>query len=229
MRATCYGGAMAAQVPLDANAGNEDSTDGRRLRRDRNRDAVVNALLELYSEGNLNPSAEEIANRSGVSARSVFRYFDDVDDLCSAAISQQQANVRPLLAISALPEESLAARIAALVHQRGELFEAVESVATVSRLRAPFQLVVATELTQGRAFLRQQLAVLFAAELAALPAAVAALRLASADVATSFEAWRLLRDDQRMSRARAAAAIADTLTLLFSHPATTPTATEPTE
>jgi AcrR family transcriptional regulator len=210
---------MAAQT--------EDSTDGRRLRRDRNRDAVVNALLELYSEGNLNPSAEEIAHRSGVSARSLFRYFDDVDDLCSAAISQQQANVLPLLTISALPEAPLAERIAALAHQRGELFEAIESVATVSRLRAPFQLVVATELTQGRAFLRQQLAVLFATELGALPAAVAALRLAAADVATSFEAWRLLRDDQRLSRARATAAIADNLTLLMSHPAIPHTSTEP--
>ena len=211
---------MAAQVPIDANAGNnagnDDGTDGRRLRRDRNRDAVVDALLQLYSEGNLNPSAEEIAHRSGVSARSLFRYFDDVDDLCQAAISQQQANVRPLLAIAALPEAPLAERIAALVHQRGELFEAIESVATVSRLRAPFQLVVATELTQGRAFLRQQLAVLFAAELGALPVSVASLRLAAADVATSFEAWRLLRDDQRLSRARAAAAIADNVTLLLT-------------
>jgi len=216
--------AMAAQVPTAANEPANDSpgTDGRRLRRDRNRDAVVSALLELYSEGNLSPSAEEIAHRSGVSARSLFRYFDDVDDLCSAAISQQQADVRPLLAIAATPDAPLARRVAALAHQRGELFEAIESVATVSRLRAPFQLVVATELTQGRAFLRQQLAILFATELAELPADVAALRLASADVATSFEAWRLLRDDQRLSRARAAAAVADNLTLLFSHPATAP-------
>jgi hypothetical protein len=89
----------------------------------------------------------------------------------------------------------------------------------VSRLRAPFQLVVADELTQGRAFLRLQLATLFAAELAALPAEVAVRRLAAADVAASFEAWRLLRDDQRLSRARASAAMADNLELLFSRPA----------
>jgi hypothetical protein len=106
------------------------------------------------------------------------------------------------------------------VHQRGELFEAIESVATVSRLRAPFQLVVADELTQGRAFLRLQLATMFAAELAALPAEVAVRRLAAADVAASFEAWRLLRDDQRLTRVRASAAIADALTLLFSRPDT---------
>ena len=75
-------------------------SDGRRLRRGRNRDAVVRALLALYNEGNLNPSTEEIALRSGVSARSLFRYFDDVDDLCQAAITQQQDDVRHLYEVA---------------------------------------------------------------------------------------------------------------------------------
>ena len=47
--------------------------DGRRLRRERNRDAVIEALLDLFGEGNLQPSTDEIAVRSGVSARSLFR------------------------------------------------------------------------------------------------------------------------------------------------------------
>jgi len=34
------------------------TTDGRRLRRDRNREAVVQALLELHRSGDLNPSTE---------------------------------------------------------------------------------------------------------------------------------------------------------------------------
>jgi hypothetical protein len=76
-------------------------------------------------------------------------------------------------------------------------------------------LVVADRLTQGRAFLRQQLVTLFAPELAAMPPATAAARLAAADVATSFEAWRLLRDDQRLTRPHAAAAMAEALTLFF--------------
>jgi len=190
--------------------------DGRRLRRDRNRDAVVRALLGLYNEGNLNPSTEEIAARSGVSARSLFRYFDDTDDLSAAAIAQQQDDVRHLVAVDATPDQPLADRIAVLVRQRGELFEAIESVATVSRLRAPFQLVVADKLTEGRRFLRNQVATLFEPELAAMPDAVAAARLAAADVATSFEAWRLLRDDQRLTRQKAAAAMTESLTMLFS-------------
>ena len=189
--------------------------DGRRLRRDRNRDAVVRALLDLYNEGNLDPSAQEIAARSGVSSRSLFRYFDDVDDLCSSAIARQQFEVRHLLPVHATPDQPLADRIAALVEQRGELFEAIDSVATVSRLRAPFQLVVADELTRGRAFLRHQVAVLFADETAALPAAAALARLAMADIATSFEAWRLLRDDQGLSRASATMAMTEALAALF--------------
>jgi AcrR family transcriptional regulator len=211
---------MATARPGPSSALPEPPADGRRLRRDRNRDAVVRALLALYNEGNLDPSTEEIAARSGVSARSLFRYFDDSDDLSAAAIAQQQDDVRHLVPVDATAEQPLAERIAALVRQRGELFEAVESVATVSRLRAPFQLLVADKLTEGRWFLRNQIAELFAAELGSMPPAVGATRLAAADVATSFETWRLLRDDQRLTRQKAAAAMTEVLTLLFTDPAT---------
>jgi hypothetical protein len=108
------------------------------------------------------------------------------------------------------------------VHQRAELFEAIESVATVSRLRAPFQLVVADRLTQGRRFLRQQLADLFATEFAAFTPADASTRLAAADVVASFETWRLLRDDQQHSPSAAAAVMADTLQLLLTATTHTP-------
>lgn len=211
---------MATARPGSPSSLPEPSADGRRLRRDRNRDAVVRALLSLYNEGNLDPSTEEIAARSGVSARSLFRYFDDSDDLSAAAIAQQQDDVRHLLPVEATPDQPFAHRVAALVRQRGELFEAIESAATVSRLRAPFQLVVADKLTQGRSFLRNQIAELFAAELGAMPDAVAGSRLAAADVATSFESWRLLRDDQRLTRPKASAAMTEVLTLLFTDPAT---------
>ena len=41
-----------------------DTVDGRRVRRDRNRDAVVDALLTLYGEGNREPGSAEIAERA---------------------------------------------------------------------------------------------------------------------------------------------------------------------
>jgi AcrR family transcriptional regulator len=186
-------------------------SDGRRQRRDRNREAVVQALLSLYNDGNLAPSVDEIAARSGVSARSLFRYFDDVDD-----IEQQQNAVRHLAVIDTDTTRPLAERAEMLARRRAELFETIESIATVSRLRAPFQLVVADGLTEGRAFLRSQLATLFGPELRQMPPALAAARLATADVIASFESWRLLRDDQRLTRSKAAAAVAEALTALLA-------------
>lgn len=185
------------------------SVDGRHLRRDRNRDAVVDAMLELYGEGNLAPSSEEIAARAGLSPRSLFRYFDDIDDLCRTAIARQQERVLPLVEIDVSPSAALAARIDTVVAQRVRLFEAVGQVAQVSRLRAPFQKVIAAELRASRAFLRRQLHAVFPDELADPHL------LAAADVLCSFEAYRLLRDDQRLSAEQAAAVLTEALTRLL--------------
>lgn len=194
-------------------------TDARRpLRADsrRNRDAVVDALLELFHEGRLDPSSSEVAERAGISARSLFRYFVDVDDLCRAAIARQQARTRPLLAIAAAPGDPLAARISALVAQRTKLFETNEPVATVSRVRAPFQPLIATELARGRAYLRGQIEALFTPELARMGNARATATVAAADVLCSFEGYVLLRRDQGLSRAKATTALTGALGALFS-------------
>ena len=203
------------QTVADTGEPGANAGDGRRLRRDRNRTAVVDALLDLYTEGNLSPSTEEITRRAGLSPRSLFRYFDDVDDLAGTAITQAHARVAPLAELNALPTDPLVERIAVLADQRCELFEAVESVALVTRLRAPFSLVVAKNLAVARAHLRSQVADLFAPELSELTPAVAVSRLAALDVICSFEAYRLLRDDQALDRAEARQAIVQSLTDLL--------------
>ena len=57
------------------------SPDGRLARRDRNRTAVLDAMLALFTEGDLDPSPEQVAARAGISPRSVYRYFDDREAL----------------------------------------------------------------------------------------------------------------------------------------------------
>lgn len=181
----------------------------------RNRDAVVDALLALYREGNLAPSSAEVAGRAGISPRSLFRYFADIDDLCRAAIERHQAAVAPLLAIAAAPEAPLALRIEALVEQRRRLFEAIGAVGAVSRLRAPFQPIIAAELANGRSYLRHQVRRLFAAELAALGPEQGAATLAAIDVLCSYESYQLLRHDQSLSRPRTAATLTSAFTALL--------------
>ncbi|HEY7917893.1 MAG TPA: TetR/AcrR family transcriptional regulator [Acidimicrobiales bacterium] len=189
--------------------------DGRQRRRARNREAVVDALLDLYRDGNLRPSSEEIAARSGLSPRSLFRYFDDVDDLIRAAIRSQEARALPLVPVAAAPDDHFDVKVAALVDQRLRLFEAVGHAATVSRLRSPFQPLLAAELTQNRKYLRNQLRRLFAPELAGMDEVRVDSALAAADVLTSFESYQLLVEHRAMPEPQAKRVMADALTVLL--------------
>jgi AcrR family transcriptional regulator len=194
------------------------TTDGRQLRRERNRNAVVEALLDLYREGNLQPGTEEIAARSGLSPRSLFRYFDDVDDLTRTAIRHQEHRVMHLVPIEVAPDRPLDVRVRALVDQRFRLFEAVGHAATVARLRSPFQPVLAEEVHLHRLFLRSQIATLFAPELADMegiePGSGEAV-LAAADVLTSFESCQLLLQGQSLRPSRARAVVVGALSALL--------------
>ncbi len=208
-------------------AGGDSAGDGRRLRRDRNRTAVVDALLDLYGESNLRPSTAEIAKRAGLSHRSLFRYFDDFDDLCREAIVRAEQRAVPLIPIEVDPAAPLTDRIDALITQRLRLFEVLGPVALVSRLNAPFAEVLAAELTKNRAFLRAQLADLFAPELQIAPEASPAeeadatgsAALAAADVLCSFESFHLLTTDQHLTSPEIRTVLMTALAGLLNRPA----------
>jgi AcrR family transcriptional regulator len=189
--------------------------DGRRARRGRNREAVVDALLELFREGQLNPSVAAVAERSGVSLRSVFRYFDDLDEMGRIAIQRHLDEIGHLFEVPHLGEGSRSERIEALVAQRSALYDRVAPVVRAALLRAPFQPVIAEGLAARRALLRDQVERQFAPELALLSAGEAPAVLAGADILASFEALELLRADQKLSAARAASIVRSSLDRLL--------------
>lgn len=190
--------------------------DGRRAWRDRNLNAVVDALLDLFAEGNLRPGADEIAARSGVSRRSVFRYFDDLDNLDRIAIDRQVARVAHLVDLDRIGEGSLDARIERIVAQRIRLYEAIAPVAKVSRLRAPFEPVVAQELSRSRRLFRRQVERHFDAELRTLDRADRASALSAAAVLCSFEAYELQRYGHNMTARQITDTMRTGLTALFT-------------
>ncbi len=189
--------------------------DGRHARRDRNRLAVVDAMLSLYAAGNLEPSSDEIAERAGLSPRSLFRYFEDLDDLVRVAISRQHDRLQPIAGLDVSPAGPLSDRVSRLVEQRVRLFERIGSVGIVSRVREPFQPLIASELAITRSFLRRQLEQLFAPELGQRSANGAAGAIAAIDVLTSFESMRLMRDDQQLTESQILAALVDAVTRLL--------------
>jgi AcrR family transcriptional regulator len=174
--------------------------DGRRARREQNRMAVLHALVELHREGSYDPGTARIAERAGLSPRSLFRYFDDVDDLNRAAIEHQLELAKPLLAIAAEPADPTGHKAKRLADGRVRLFEAIAPAARAARVCAPRHPMIAAQIDQARAFYRSQLRKLFAPELAAMREEQAGTALAAADVVCSFESYDLLRRDHRLSR-----------------------------
>src|SRR5438270_12136831 len=92
--------------------------DGRVERRERNRQAVIDAALTLTAELGAFPTAEAVAARAGLAPRSVFYHFLDLPSLFMAAAETQ--GQRHWIALH--PVEAgldLAIRIAEVVAQRG--------------------------------------------------------------------------------------------------------------
>jgi len=170
-------------------------TDGRLARSLNTRAAVVDALLALIEAGDLQPTAPRIAERAGVSLRSVFQHFRDREALFAAAADRQTQRLRPLLQPIA-PDAAFAERLAAFVAQRAQLLETLSPVRRAALLLEPFSTEVATRLRTIRALKRSEIETVFAAELAACPAAERRELLAALDAAGSYSTWHALRVHQ---------------------------------
>lgn len=136
---------------------NIERVDGRRERGSRNKTAVVSALLDLYERGEVSPSAARVAEVAGVSERSVFRYFDDMDDLASAAVELQWDRVKPLY-LDLADTGTFENRLRAIVDHRIRVHDSIAGVfrvATMTALRRPS---VALAVEQRRQYLRSQAA-----------------------------------------------------------------------
>jgi AcrR family transcriptional regulator len=173
--------------------------DGRTARRDRNRVVVLDAVLELFSEGNLTPTPDDVARRSGISLRSVYRYVADSDDLIRAAIARHTEKVAPLFAIDGIGEGPFEHRLDAFVATRLRVYEAIASTARASRLRAPANEIIRDQLDSGRRLLRAQLERQFAPELGRLETKSRRAVVAAADALTQIETIDLYRHHRRCS------------------------------
>ena len=194
-------------VGQDLTAALEDQhVDGRTLRRTRNRTAVIAALLEIIREGNLRPGASEIADRAGVSHRSIFRYFDDLDDLVRTAIDHAFEQAGPMADVPDIGSGSLDERIASLVDARLALFESVDGTMQLARMRAPSIPSIDEGIAEIAALFKTQIAEHFAQELAAVDEDDRDLLVDGVLVLTSYDSFtihrRLLHND--IDRIRAA-------------------------
>ncbi len=199
----------------DPSANRPPAVDRRRLRSERGREQVVEALLALYDEGDALPGAARIAERAGVSERSVFRYFADLDALAAEAVARQIERVGHLFAPPPA-DGPVEQRIRALVDQRLAIHDGVAIVSAAGRRIEASAPSVAEAFAYRRRLLREQVAVQFAPELATAPGPDRRDLLDALAAAAGFEQVDTLRTTLGHSRAQTRSITTRTLRALLT-------------
>ena len=95
--------------------------DGRRQRSQTSRDKIITACLELCEQGVLVSTAQEAADQAGVSLRTVFRLFNDMESLYVEMNRLLQRRFAPYL--QGDKSGDLQTRVKGLVAARARLYE----------------------------------------------------------------------------------------------------------
>ena len=175
------------------------AVDGRSLRRERNRQDIVDALLGLIENGETEISAALIASKAGLSERSIFRYFDDVNDLYRSVCDLAFSKEIEYALIDDAGVGSLDTKIENFVNQRVRIYTMNEKIAPAARSFAFKNPIIKNQLVVGRKLLRTQIIKHFAEELSVFDKQQQQVAVAIIDSLTTFEYYDMMRSDQKMS------------------------------
>jgi len=146
----------------------ESRTDGRIGRRLRNHDAVLEAAIKMFSEGEVIPAVDDVAKRAAVSSRSVYRYFPSRDELIRAALERWLLQQAPYLVAQPPIEGDRLTRVEYFCGQRLALYFRFAPLARVGLVLGETDPLVREIFESGRDSLREQFAAQFATELGLL-------------------------------------------------------------
>lgn len=182
------------------------TADGRRQRSDRSRRRIIEALFALISEGEMTPSAANVAERAGVGLRTVFRHFEDMDSIYNEMTQQLLSAVMPKIKA---PFQSSGWRnqLMESVDRRADLYETVFPMRVCMMLRYFQSEFIREQYDRDLKMERSALKSILPKRLAQDKTLFAAL-----EVTLSFATWRRLRRDQNLS----VAAAKDTMVLMIN-------------
>lgn len=191
----------AALAIKAAMAREEPEADGRRARSVASRSRIIEAMVELIALGNPNPSAAIVAERAGIALRSVYRLFEDKESILRE-IDQWLVRVYHSALTAPYESEHWEEQLDELIERRSRVNEAIV-VFRVSSQTARYTSKFVHE-NYNRSFSREKRALdrILPAQLQTHTRTGRALM-----VATSFDTWRLLRQDEGLSEEETLSAI----------------------
>tara|TARA_R110002072_G_scaffold2011_11_gene17005 strand:+ start:12165 stop:12761 length:597 start_codon:yes stop_codon:yes gene_type:complete len=183
----------------------EPVVDGRRLRSERSRTAIIDAMVALQNEGILVPTAHQVAERSGINIRSLFRHYGDMEALFGAADEYlRETYEAPFLGGDR--EGTLAERIEHAVERRAAAYEQLGNMILGVQAQLWRYETLRKNHARGQRALREDLDD-WLPELKAIPAA----EREAIDAITSHEMWHRLRAAQGQSKKAAIKIISNLL------------------
>lgn len=192
---------MISPTRLPAQDGVSAKPDGRRERSADSRRRILAAMVDLIESGLASPTAESVAARAGVSLRTVFRHFEEMENLHLEIAALVFERVRPMID-RPFTASGWPALLEEAIERRAEFFEAIAPFKTaidVHRHRSP---AIASQHRRFTALSRDMLAASFPADIVRDRERFEPLQLL-----LSIEVWQRLRDQQGLTVAEAAAAV----------------------
>lgn len=190
-----------------------EKRDGRHARAERTHQAIVNALLDLAEEGNLSPTAQQIADRADIALRSIRQHFASREALFVAAA---EAHSRRRAASELNTKGKLEDRILSFVRARSLVLEQTSALRRAASLEEERSQTIARVMSGVNRSRRSEVARAFAKELER-PSADEHKRILNAvDLASSGRAWDAMRKDMKLSTQAASAVMQTTLSKLLS-------------
>lgn len=176
-----------------------NKVDGRRARGMRTRAAIIDSLLELVAEGDLSPTAQRIADGAGVSVRSVYQHFTDVEGLFTEAAEAAQ-EIAGDMKVTIDPKVALNDRIDRFVAARAAVLEALLPFIRAARLVEPSSDILRKHRVKLEKDARDEVGRVFAPELSKAKGAARRQATIALDLLTTWSAWEHLRDNNTSVR-----------------------------
>lgn len=155
---------------------------------------MLDAVVDLFEAGDPEPAVEEVSARSGVSTRSIYRYFHHRDGLFSAALGHLVARVAAEHPLE-IDDGPLPSRIQQFVSHRLDVHARVAPLTRVANrfVGCPDDSGdTITEAPTERAVFVDSVAATFAADLASVPADRRRMTEVAAEMAVQFESIEFL-------------------------------------
>jgi TetR/AcrR family transcriptional regulator, regulator of autoinduction and epiphytic fitness len=207
----------AAERPGRAGRPADDNgpADGRTARSQRSRQAIVDAMRALHAEGDVRPTAPRIAQRAGVSLRTVWQQFTDMETLLVEANRRDDEILRSLVQrIDA--DQPRAERITLFVSQRARVLEQMTPSWRAARVHQPASDALGRNKARTLANAKAEVARIFALELSELAEPQRQQLLDGLHAISLWSFWESLRTEVGLGPAQAEEILRNNFTALLA-------------